>query len=328
MAEVSGPSPVEPTGAATPEPALTRRSLLRGLGLATAGGVLGAAAVGRFDDGTSEGAAAAARAFVWDPGEGADEGALSSWEEVVDAVRAAPPGDKWIEVRQDVEVPSGSWDIDGAGFRGDRANGVGLAPHGNPVIVRFADGARLEHPGRLLAINDVVLCSESSEPVVVIDQEQSHYFADDAWVTSTDHPFFEVTAPAGTLVLFSFRTGSGLVHAATAGIGSTRVESIDHQGEAALIVAMASGNNIFDDDTVRGTSVVIAGISSAAGIRQPELPRTGFRHRGADSASAVVFSVAENVGYRPANPADWPEAPTDVAEALDLLAARVAALER
>ena len=311
--------------------ALTRRSVLRGLGVAVAGGAVGATAATLVDDAEAPGGSGpGAATFVWDPGEGADPDAYGTWESVVDALHAAPPGDKWIEVRRDVVVPRGTWDLDGAGFRGDGANGVGLAPYGNPVLVRFADGARLERAGRLLALNDIVLCSDSSEPVVVIDDERSHYFADDAWVTSTVSPFFEVTAPAGTLVLFSFRTGSGLVHASTAGIDRIDridLESIEHRGGATLIVAMASGNNIFDDDTVRGTSVVIAGISAAAGIRQPDLPRTGFRHRRTASVTPLLFSVAENVAYRPGSPDHWPQAPTDVAGALDALAARLDALE-
>jgi hypothetical protein len=90
---------------------------------------------------------------------------------------------------------------------------------------------------------------------------------------------------------------------------------------------MASGNNIFDDDTITGNGVVIAAISPAAGIRYPATPRTGFVHRGVTEVTPLLFSTAENVEVKPARREDWPERPTDVAHALDLLAARVAALE-
>ena len=306
-----------------------RRALLAGLGGATVGGLAGAGVSAWLDDDPSATASdGPTTTFVLDPGADADPGSFRDWEPLVAALGSAPPGDKWIEVRRDALVPPGDWDLAGAGFRGDRANGVGLAPNGTPVVLRFADGARLEDAGRLLAQGDIVLCSDSAEPVIGIDDERSHYFADDAWVTSTAGPFFEVTAPAGTLVLLSFRTGSGLVHASTAGVGDADVPSLRHRGQATLIVAMASGNNIFDDDTVEGTSVVIAAISPAAGVRQADLPRSGFRHAGTDTVMELVFSTAVNVSYRPGQPAHWTSGPTDVAAALDELAARLDALER
>lgn len=307
---------------------LSRRHVLGGLGIAAAGGLVGAGVTTWVEGDPSVVASPApSSTFVFDPGPGADADAFARWADLVDAVHAAPPGDKWIEVRQNLVVPSGSWDLDGAGFRGDRARGVGLGPHGNPVVVRFAEGARLENAGRLLAQGDIVLCSDSAAPVIAIDDERSYYLADDAWVTSTVSPFFVVRAPAGTLVLLSFRTGSGLVHASTADLGEERVASVDHRGDATLVVAMASGNNIFDDDTVVGTSVVIAAMSPAAGIRQPDLPRTGFRHRGTATVTPLVFSAAVNVAYTPTDAGRWSGPPGNVGEALDELAARLDALE-
>jgi hypothetical protein len=90
---------------------------------------------------------------------------------------------------------------------------------------------------------------------------------------------------------------------------------------------MASGNNIFDDDTVRGNGVVIAAISAAAGIRDPMTPRAGFDHRDCRPVTTLLFSAAENVEVHPGRPADWPDAPRDVGHALDLLAERVHRLE-
>lgn len=306
---------------------LSRREVLGGLGIAAAGGLVGATVTTWVDgDPSVVGSPAPSSTFVLDRGPEADADAFGDWAELIDALHAAPPGDKWIEVRSDVVVPAGSWDLDGAGFRGDRAQGVGLGPHGNPVVVRFADGAVLDNAGRLLAQSDIVLCSDSSTPVITIDDERSYYLADDAWVTSTVSPFFVVNAPSGTLVLLSFRTGSGLVHAVTADIGDERVASVEHRGDATLVVAMASGNNIFDDDTIVGTSVVVAAMSPAAGIRQPDLPRTGFRHRGTATVTPLVFSAAINVAYTPADAGHWSGRPGDVGAALDELAARIDAL--
>lgn len=317
----------EATGQGPGGSGISRRRLLGGVGAATLGGVAGAGVATWLEgDPSVTTAEGPSTVFVLDTGPDADPDAFRDWRDLVGAIQDAPPGDKCIEVRHDAVVPAGEWDLDGAGFRGNQAQGVGLAPHGHPVVLRFADGARLRNAGRLLAVAGIVLCSDSSDAIITIDDERSHYFADDAWVTSTTAPFFTVTAPAGTLVLLSFRTGSGLVHASTAGIGEAEVESVDHRGDATLVVAMASGNNIFDDDTVAGTSVVIAAISPAAGIRQPDLPRTGFRHRGTTTVTPLLFSAAANVAYTPADAGHWVGAPADVGAALDELAERLDAL--
>lgn len=105
-------------------------------------------------------------------------------------------------MRRDAVVPPGEWDLDGAGFRGNQAQGVGLAPHGHPV----------------------------------------------------------------------------------------------------------------------------AAISPAAGIRQPDLPRTGFRHRRAATVTPLLFSAAVNVAYTPAAAGHWVGSPGDVGAALDELAERLDAL--
>lgn len=304
---------------------LPRRSVLKGLGVVAASASAGAVAGAVVAEGAS--ADDEPLDFVFDPGGGGGEGGFVEWDALVHALGNAPPGDKWVAVVDGAIVPPGTWDIQGAGFRGQGASGVGLPPNGTPTVVRFADGARLVNASRHLARDGIVLRSESSEPVITVDDERSYYFEDDAWVVSTDAAFFEVTTTGGTLVLFSFRTGSGLVHASTAEQEGPDRASIDHTGSATLIVAMASGNNIFDDDTVDGNAVVIAAISSAAGIREPSRPRSGFRHRGATSVTQLLFSAAENVHVEPARPEHWPDAPTDVAAALDLLAARISALE-
>ena len=301
----------------------SRRSVLRGLGVVGASAATGAVAGARAGADTGS-----------DPpidyaygGEDDGEGRFDDWGELVAALGEAPPGDKWVAVDGDATVPAGTWDLNGAGFRGREDAGVGLPPNGHPVVLRFADGARLVNPSRRFARDGIVLLSASRSPVVTIDDERSYYFEDDAWVASTAGAFFEVTADAGTLVLFSFRTGSGLVHAGTAGETGPARPSIHHRGSATVIVALATGNHIFDDDTISGNGVVVAAISSAAGIREPGAPRGGFRHRDAASVTPLLFSTAENVAVTPSRPQDWPEAPTDLARAVDLLAARVAALE-
>ncbi len=308
---------------------LSRRQALTGLGVVAASATTGALTAALIDDGGGQDVAAAVDLLEYVYGETSDpaEGRFNDWEELIRAVAEAPPGDKWVAVETDRAVPRGRWDLNGAGFRGDEAERVGLPPHGNPVIVTFEDGARLENASRHFARDGIVLWSESSRPVVTVDDERSYYFADDAWVVSTDAAFFEVTATASTLVLFSFRTGSGLVRASTTGLPGRDRESIDHTGAATLIIAMASGNNIFDDDTVKGNGVVIAAMSPAAGIREPDQPRGGFSHRNASNVTTLLFSTAENVAYQPANPADWPQVPGDVASALDRLASRLTALE-
>lgn len=319
---------------AAPEPPtdgrLSRRRALTGLGVLAASATSGAVAATWVDgeragdEGTGGGDLLE---YVYGEVSDPAEGRFDDWEALTRALAEAPPGDKWIAVESDRSVPAGRWDLHGAGFRGDEAARVGLPPHGNPVILTFEDGARLDNASRHFARDGIVLWSDSSSPVVTVDDERSYYFADDSWVVSTDAAFFEVTTTGGTLVLFSFRTGSGLVRASTTGLPGRDRESIDHTGSATLIVAMASGNNIFDDDTVKGSGVVIAAMSPAAGIREPDQPRGGFAHRGAADVRTLLFSSAENVAYRPANPGDWPRPPSDVAGALDQLAARLAALE-
>lgn len=299
---------------------------MKGLGVVAASAATGAVTaslVDRTDDEIDGDLLEYVYGTVSDPA----EGRFTDWEDLIRALAGAPPGDKWIAVDANGEVPAGRWDVNSAGFRGRQSARVGLPPNGNPMVLTFAEGARIDNASRHFARDGILLWSESSTPVVTVDDERSYYFEDDAWVTSTRAAFFEVTAPAGTLVLFSFRTGSGLVRASTTQRPGRDRESIDHTGSATLIVAMASGNNIFDDDTVKGNGVVIAGISSAAGMREPDLPRGGFSHRRSASVTPLLFSAAENIGLRPARPADWHLPPADVGGALDELAARIAALE-
>ena len=303
----------------------SRRVVLRqvgNLGVAAAAGAIAATLV---DDSPPSASENHRLTFVYG---GGGRGHYDDWATLVGDLADAPPGDKWIEVGADAVVPAGTWDLRGAGFRGRRATGVGPPPWGNPVILRFADGAVVQNASRHLGRDGIVLWSDSAASVIVVDDERSYYFEDDTWVVSTDAAFFEVTAEGDIPVLFSFRTASGLLHEATTELGDSRQPSIEHTGSAMLLVAMASGNNLFDDDTIAGNDVYIAVFASAAGMRDGLGTRAGFSHRAAASVTPLLFSTAENIRVDPAQPRDWPEQPTDVGHALDLLAARVASLER
>lgn len=324
------PVPAEPVPHEAPprdgSAPVSRRSALKGLGVVAASAATGAAVASWVDGGGRDQDDDLLEYVYGDVAEPA-EGRFTDWEDLLRALGEAPPGDKWIAVETNGTVPAGRWDLNGAGFRGRGADRVGLQPNGHPIVLTFADGARLDNVSRHFARDGILLWSDSSAPVVIVDDERSYYFEDDAWVASTNAAFFEVTATDGTLVLFSFRTGSGLVLASTTERPGRDRESIDHTGSGTVIVAMASGNNIFDDDTVKGNGVVIAAIAPAAGIRHPDEPRGGFTHRRSTSVTPLLFSSAENLAYRPSRPADWDPAPADVAGALDQLAARLAALE-
>jgi hypothetical protein len=278
--------------------------------------------------------------FVYDTTQAADANRYDDWATLIAAVGDVH-GPKIIQIDGQETVPAGAWDLNGAGFRG---NGVGhgaFGVSGTGAQLTFEDGATITNPSSDFASDGIQLVSASDDHVLEITEAATLIFSRNSYVMSvkldglTDPaPFIRVGHSSGTVQLVNEYDSGWTTSFPVLPPAFTQNAPIflDHQAfvftefrDRAGVIGASDASILGDTILTTGNGVAVRYIetllidgpdgSLISAASQPLLDA------GAGYALVALSSNSYLASYTPFDPSQWTTAPTNTAQALDMIAA-------
>jgi hypothetical protein len=252
---------------------------------------------------TANGIPPVTSSFVYQPGGTAHGNVFTSFPELMDAV-SRTPGIKSILVDGTFSsalspVPAGTWNVDNCTFYGYTDPVTGFVG-----VLQFEEGARFTG-GTTYFYNIILRNNSSTAPFTYAGNGAGLYFIEAALQSNPGKaPCIHATATTTHFTLIG-------VHEVVLGEGTTPVLQCDAPTE--IEVQLSNHSIVFANATL-GTGTIDFEYDSDTNLFFPQAGTIAFLPQG----------KAANTTYTPANLANWSGvAPTNVADALDRIAAKI-----